>query len=59
MVAKGLHVKNIFGTDTKETIYLEEYGIGEPYLALTRSTFYVIFHDIVRNEIQLLVNFFI
>ena len=45
-------------TETKDTISLEEYGIGEPYLDSTRSTFSVLLHDVVRNEIQPLVNFF-
>ena len=44
-------------TDTKDTISLEEYGIGEPYLASTRSTFYVLLHDVIRNKIQLLIFF--
>ena len=44
-------------TDTKDTISLEEYGICEPYLASTRIMFYVLLHDFVINEIQLLFNF--
>ena len=46
-------------TDTKDTISLEEYGIVDPYLASTRITFYVLLHNVVRNEIQRFIDFFI